>query len=186
MALGRTVLGILRGGAAAAAAAPDTSVAGVYGELEIVADDDGLLLRSGGREIALDALDDDLFVARDSAFGAFPLHVQGDELWHGRRRYVRAGATAPPLPELRAIAGRYRSHNPWTTNFQVVLRGDRPWLVFASAPDGFDDQQPLSAAPDGLFHVGDDPGNPEQLRFDTLVDGRALRAWLSGWPYYRA
>ena len=38
----------------------------------------------------------------------------------------------------------------------------------------------------GLFRVGADPGNPEQLRFDTVVDGSALRAWLSGWPYYRA
>jgi hypothetical protein len=34
--------------------------------------------------------------------------------------------------------------------------------------------------------VSDDPGNPETLRFDTVIDGRALRAWLSGWPYYRA
>jgi hypothetical protein len=31
-----------------------------------------------------------------------------------------------------------------------------------------------------------DAGNPETLRFDTLIGGRTLRAWLSGWPYYRA
>jgi len=36
------------------------------------------------------------------------------------------------------------------------------------------------------LHVGEDEGNAETLRFDTVVDGRALRAWLSGWPYYRA
>jgi hypothetical protein len=33
--------------------------------------------------------------------------------------------------------------------------------------------------------VGDDPGGPEDLRFDIVVDGRPLRAWLSGFPYYR-
>ena len=56
-------------------------------------------------------------------------------------RYVPAGSTPQPLaeppPELRAIAGHYRSHNPWTTNFRVIVRGDRAWLVFASEPDGF-------------------------------------------------
>ena len=112
------------------------------------------------------------------------------ELWHGGRRYVRAGATARRLPEprdeLRAIAGHYRSHNPWTTNFRVQLRGDRPWLFFASAPDGFAAEQELEPLADGSFRVGDDPGNPESLRFDTVVGGRALRAWLSGCPYYRA
>ena len=90
-----------------------------------------------------------------------------------------------PPPELRAIAGHYRSHNPWTTNFRVIVRGDRAWLVFASEPDGFEDEQPLAAAPDGSLRVADDPGNPEHVRFDTEVGGRALRAWLSGWPYYR-
>lgn len=67
----------------------------------------------------------------------------------------------------------------------VALRGDRAWLVFASEPDGFEDEQPLAAAPDGSLRVADDPGNPEHVRFDTEVGGRALRAWLSGWPYYR-
>jgi len=192
MALARTVIGILRDGTAAPHAASNTphdSVIGVYEELEIVPDNDGLLLRAGGRDVTLDELGDDLFVARDSEFDAFPLHVQDAELWHGGRRYVRAGATAPPLrepsAELRAIEGHYRSHIPWTTNFQVVLRGDQPWLVFAAAPDGFDDQQPLTPMANALFRVGTEPENPEHLRFDTVIDGRALRAWLSGWPYYR-
>jgi hypothetical protein len=26
---------------------------------------------------------------------------------------------------------------------------------------------------------------PERLRFDLVIDGRARRAWLSGWDYYR-
>ncbi|CAN5259892.1 hypothetical protein BH18ACT12_BH18ACT12_15210 [soil metagenome] len=163
--------------------------------IEIVAADNGSMLRSGGRDVALQEVDDDLFLTLDAAFDRFHIRVERPEngvteLWHGGRRYVREGAVPRQLPEpsegLLAIAGHYRSHNPWTTNFRVVLRGDRPWLIFAAAPDGFDDEQPLVPSPDGSFRVGEDPGNPEGLRFDTVVDGRALRAWLSGWPYYRA
>jgi CubicO group peptidase (beta-lactamase class C family) len=87
-------------------------------------------------------------------------------------------------PQPSPIAGRYRSHIPWATSLEVVDRGGEPWLLFGSSPDGFDDGQRL--VPDGdLFRVGDDPGNPETMRFDTELDGRTLRAWLSGWPFYR-
>ena len=67
----------------------------------------------------------------------------------------------------------------------MVARGDVPWLLFASAPDGFDDEQPLSRFGRDGFRVGDEPDGPERLRFDTIIDGRATRAWLSGWDYYR-
>jgi hypothetical protein len=153
------------------------------------------VLRSGGQEIELQELDNDLFLAADPAFDRFPIRVQrpmGDtaEVWHGGRRYVLAGTAARPLPEpsneLEAIPGHYRSHNPWTTNFRIVLRGDQPWLIFAGAPDGFDTEQPLIPGDGDSYWVGEDPGNPEAARFDTIIDGRALRAWLSGWPYYRA
>jgi hypothetical protein len=161
---------------------------------EIVADGE-LKLRIGGREVSLEALDEDLFLAPDPTLDRFAVRVDrltnGErELWHGGHRYVRAGLPSRPLPEaraeLRAIVGHYRSHNPWTTNFRVLLRGDQPWLFFAAAPDGFATEQQLVPLADGSFRVGDDCGNPERLSFDALADGRALRAWLSGWPYYRA
>ena len=88
-------------------------------------------------------------------------------------------------PALLAIAGTYRSHDPWTTNFRVIFRGNVPWLCFHSTPDGFDDEQPLRPFGRGGFRVGDDPLGPERLRFDTVIDGHATRAWLSGWDYYR-
>jgi D-alanyl-D-alanine carboxypeptidase len=213
MQLARTLIRIVRDGPnpmppPAATAKPNTGaeaergeLAGVYRadagrseSIELLTREDGLMLRSDGREIALEELEDDLFLAPDAAFDRFPFHVErqpngSPELWHGGRRYVRAGAEPRPLAEpsadLRSIAGHYRSHNPWTTNFRVVLRGDQAWLIFAAPPDGFDPQQPLVPLADGSFRVGADPKNPESLRFDTVLDGRALRAWLSGWPYYR-
>jgi D-alanyl-D-alanine carboxypeptidase len=182
--------------ASSVAATAHEELVGLYEPLlEIVAAANGPMLRHDGRDISLEEWEDDLFVASHADFDRFPLRVErpdgGElELWHGGQRYVRAGAAARPLPEpsaeLEAISGHYRSHNPWTTNFRIVLRGDKPWLIFAGAPDGFDTEQPLLPAENGSFHVGEDEGNPESLRFDTVVDNQALRAWLSGWPYYRA
>ena len=94
-------------------------------------------------------------------------------------------ALAEPSAATLAIAGHYRSHDPWTTNFRVVIRGDVPWLCFPAAPDGFDDEQPLRPIARGGYRVGDDPLGPERLRFDTPIDGHTRRAWLSGWDYYR-
>ena len=96
---------------------------------------------------------------------------------------------APPDPDadpaIKAITGYYRSHDPWTTNFRVVLRGSVPWLLFHSEPDGFEAEQPLQAMARGWFRVGDDRLGPERMRFDTVIDGHTARAWLSGWDYYR-
>jgi hypothetical protein len=199
VALARTAIRIADGEPASAstvAASAHEELAGLYEPaLEIVASENGPLLRHDGRDILLEELADDLFLAPDADFDRFPLRVERltddvMELWHGSQRYVRQGAEARPLPqpsaELEGIAGHYRSHNPWTTNFRIVLRGDRPWLIFPGAPDGLGTEQPLIPSANGSFRVGDDPGNPEALRFDTVVDGRALRASLSGWPYYRA
>lgn len=111
------------------------------------------------------------------------------ELWHGGDRYVRTGATprqlAAPDPALAACAGTYRSHTPWTACFRVVVRGDRPWLTFADPPDGFEEEAPLVPLGDGTYRVGEDPGGPERLTFDTEIEGRPVRALLSCWPYYR-
>jgi CubicO group peptidase (beta-lactamase class C family) len=205
MALARTVIRIADGEPAASTGTATPSaldeLAGTYETdepgcepIELVAAASGPVLRSGHQEIGLQELNSDLFLAPDPAFDRFPIRVERAEdtleLWHGGRRYVRAGTPVRRLPEpsaeLRAIAGHYRSHNPWTTNFRIVLRGDQPWLIFAGPPDGFDTEQPLVPGDAGSYRVGEDPGNPEAVSFDTVVDERALRAWLSGWPYYRA
>ena len=45
---------------------------------------------------------------------------------------------------------------------------------------------PLAPVGDGAFRVGEAEWSPERLRFDTVIDGVAQRALLSGTPYYRA
>jgi CubicO group peptidase (beta-lactamase class C family) len=82
----------------------------------------------------------------------------------------------------RPLLGHYRSHIAWLTNFRVVAREGRlQW--------GFDHlgsvREPLTALADGGFRVGKE-WSPERLRFDSVIDGVAQRAWLSGAAYHRA
>ena len=91
-----------------------------------------------------------------------------------------------PAKERTMLAGTYRSHDPWTPVFQVVERAQELWLVFPTGgPDGFDDEQVLVPMARGWFRAGRERLGPERLRFDTVIDGLAHRAWLSGWDYYR-
>jgi CubicO group peptidase (beta-lactamase class C family) len=95
----------------------------------------------------------------------------------------------PPLvddgscpPEWTAYTGRYRAHNPWLPTFLVAARGG----VLVMGTDWLDgsDRAPMTPIePDG-FRVGEREWSPERLRFDTIIDGRAQRAVLSGTPYY--
>ena len=166
---------------------------GTDASLELLEGHDGVLLRTDRRTLGLDQWDDGLFAVADPGWDRFPLEIAGTttapEIWHGDRLFLPPGTDRRDEPEppaaLHPIVGHYRAHNPWAPQFRVVLRGRRPWLIFATAPDGFDTSQPLNATADGDFQCGDDPDNPERLGFDTVVDGHALRARLSGWPYYR-
>src|SRR5262249_4862211 len=125
---------------------------------------------------------------RDRARGLGPLPARGPRpgavarrpaLPRARRRGHRAGTGAAG----RAARGGRALPLPQPVDDELPRRRAR--RASPAAPDGFLDTQPLTASADGEYRCGDDPGNPESVRFDTIVDGRALRAWLSGWPYYR-
>jgi hypothetical protein len=207
MALARTVVALLAP-ATSAGSLPEpiraTPIVGLVGryrcasgerpDVELRETSDGALeLLTEGRALALEAWDDDRWLVRDLAWDDALLsverHHEGVALWHGDAQFVPLDAPPRPrveLPEpLRPNVGTYRSHNPWCPVFRIVARDDRLRLLFPSAPDGFEDEQPLIKLGDGAFRAGEDPMGPERLRFDTEVEGRSLRAWLSGWPYYR-
>jgi CubicO group peptidase (beta-lactamase class C family) len=86
-----------------------------------------------------------------------------------------------PRQEWSALYGRFRSYNPWLPGFRIVQRGDELALDY---PWGGPKETltPLGAA---HFRVGEE-WSPERLRFDAVVDGRALRANFSGADYYRS
>jgi len=158
-------------------------------EITIEADRGRLVLRRGADRALLEARETDAFFVDHPELVRFLLRFrrEGDrvvEALHGSHRYAREGATIPAAPttppEWEAYAGHYRSHNPWLTNFRVVMRRGALLLI---RPGGEED--PLAPVSDGVFRVGATEHSPERIRFDTILDGKAIRANLSGCDYYR-
>ncbi len=137
----------------------------------------------------LEPLGPDRFIVPHPAFELFPLQFRREndritEASHGGESYVRTGIQGKPAlaspAEWQAYPGHYRSHNPWLSNFRVVLR--KGALVFID-PAGED--EPLYQLEPGLFRIGEDPRSPEFIRFDVVIDGKAMQAILSGGVYSR-
>jgi len=159
---------------------------------------------ASGRQLSLDAdgISTPLHVLGGDSFGSdapgrdrFPFAFERQDgivtsVAYGGDWYVNgahAGEPPPPLPAAwLPFPGRYRSHNPWLTSFDVVSRRGRLWLITPTESDGFDGAEPLVPARDGWFQLGEDEREPEFMRFDCVVDGVALEATLSTGPYYRA
>ncbi|GCD98600.1 serine hydrolase domain-containing protein [Embleya hyalina] len=88
-----------------------------------------------------------------------------------------------PPAKWQSVVGHYRGYNPWLSNIRVQCSGGRLWVWqgdFAS-----DLGEPLVPLPDGGFRIGEDERSPERLVFDVVLDGKATRATLSGYPLYR-
>ena len=106
------------------------------------------------------------------------------EAVYGGERFVRfpyRGQTSFEYPiEWKAYPGHYRSHNPWLSNFKVVLRKGKLFFIFS-----FGEEEPLHQLEPGLFHIGDDARSPEFIRFDVMINGKTMQAILSGGVYNR-
>lgn len=154
--------------------------------LRLVADGTGLLLKSGDVTMPLESMGDDLFFANHPEFARFPLRVErrGDAVAavsHGARWYAAGTATPPSKPhppEWDAYPGHYRTTHPWFNNFRIVVRRGTLYLV---GPGG--NETTLEPIGPGVFKEAGE--SAERIRFDSLVEGQALRADLSGVAYYR-
>ncbi len=167
--------------------------AGVYrsaaGEsLVFVAAGDSLLLVRGTRRDPLERFEEDAFLGPVPDFRLFPIRFGRDsqgvtEVWYGGDWYAGArhsGSPPPAAPRAwQAFVGHYRIMQPWEPSFRVVIRrGALIWI----GPDGAEES--LTPMAPREFRVGED-GSPERLRFEDVVDGRALKAVYSGMAYYR-
>jgi CubicO group peptidase (beta-lactamase class C family) len=88
---------------------------------------------------------------------------------------------ADPLAEYARFYGRFRSYNPWLPGFRVEQRQSG-----LTASLAWGDDKPLARLGEAEFRLGEEEWSPERLRFEAFVDGRALRANLSGERYYRS
>lgn len=148
-----------------------------------------LIVVRGGDRVALEGRGEDCFYVPHPDFARHLLRFgredgQVAEAFHGSDWYVNErynGPTCFDFPtEWAAYPGHYRSHNPWYTNFRVVMRKGQ---LFLEEPCG--DEEVLVPLGHGVFRIGHEERSPERLCFDTILSGRALRANLSGCYYYR-
>ncbi|MGH9349247.1 MAG: serine hydrolase domain-containing protein [Vicinamibacterales bacterium] len=140
-----------------------------------------------GRLALLERRGRDVFYLNDPAWYTFLLRFEREHgavigFSHGgdwfSRSDRRAPASPPHPPEWNAYPGHYRTTHAWFNNFRIVLRRGALYLV---PPDGGETKmEPLGS---GLFKEGG--LSAERLRFDSIVEGQALRANLSGVDYYR-
>jgi hypothetical protein len=155
----------------------------------IVALDGELELEYSGERALLERRGKDCFYVPHPDFSRFLLRFGREEgqiveAFHGSDWYANERYTGPTgfdvPPEWAAFPGHFRSHNPWYSNFRVILCKGRLLLVH---PWG--DEERLVPLADGEFRVGDDETSPERLRFGTTLGGQAIRANLSGCDCYR-
>mgnify|MGYP002640388382 CR=1 FL=1 len=156
---------------------------------ELRMEDGRLALGFGSATVSLEKRSPDVFLVPHPDFDLFPLRLErendeGTGVSYGGERFAREGypqKAASPYPrEWEAYPGHYRSHNPWFSNFRVVLRDGL--LVFIE-PNG--DEEELHHLEFGLFRIGAEVSSPESVRFDVILDGKAMRAILSGGTYSR-
>ena len=170
----------------------DDYVGQYYGEnnsFTLTSKDARLYLDIETATVLLEPLGPDKFFVPHPAFELYPLQIlrendQISEAIHGGERYIRDRYKEEPAfdvpAEWCAYPGHYRSHNPWLSNFRIVLRKGE--LVFVYP---FGEEEPLQQLEPGLFRLGNDPHSPEFIRFDVIIGGKAMQADFSGGIYSR-
>jgi CubicO group peptidase (beta-lactamase class C family) len=157
--------------------------------LTLVAEEERLMLRYDDERVTLERRGPNSFYVDHPDFALFLLHFgrEKEEVveafhgpdWYTNERYTDAMTFDHPQ-EWDAYPGHYRSHNPWLSNFRIILR--KGALVLVNPPG---DEEPLALLGNGVFRVGEDERSPERIRFDAIINGQALRANLSGGECYR-
>jgi CubicO group peptidase (beta-lactamase class C family) len=158
-------------------------------KLTLTADRNRLYLDHRAMRIPLERRGTDAFFVNHPDFALFLLRFarnaqkQPAEVSYGGDWYVNAKYQGPqafvPPEGWRVFPGHYRTQHQWFNNFRIVLRKDELWLV---SPSGGEEK--LLPLDGGVFAVGGHDSG-ERIRFDTIVDGEALRADFAGVHFYR-
>jgi D-alanyl-D-alanine carboxypeptidase len=161
-----------------------------HGELALIADGGRLLLANQGEPVPLVRQKGDRFVVAHPEFERFLLSFEREGIevtfvthgdrWWGSDRYVGPAAFRPPNG-WEAVAGHWRSHNPWYSNFRILPRRGSLRFLWGWGEEDWE----LVALPGGHFRVGAEEWSPRRIRFDSIIHGMATRAVLDGAPYYR-
>ncbi|MFN2499916.1 MAG: serine hydrolase domain-containing protein [Pyrinomonadaceae bacterium] len=154
-------------------------------KLVLTSQGDKLLLQHAGAAIILEQAAPDLFFVKHPDWDLFLLgfsREQGKvvEAFHGARWWTSAGYTGAKTfqypAEWDAYAGHYRSDSPWYGSTRLVVRKGK-LLV-----EGL---QPLEPVEPLIFRVAGQSVDVDRVVFDTIIDGRAMRATYSGIEFFR-
>jgi CubicO group peptidase (beta-lactamase class C family) len=168
-------------------------------DLRVDIDGGGLRITVGDAQATLerDPLSDpgDLFAVVHPELERFQLRFGRDgdgrvvEAFHGNSWYRGeryAGPEPAPAPEAwLAYPGLYRNDDPWLPALQVTLRKGRLAVSFpVELGDGAEEGE-LEPLDGGWFAAGE-TWEPRRIRFDRMVDGRAVVAEFNGGRWFRS
>jgi CubicO group peptidase (beta-lactamase class C family) len=158
--------------------------------LTLGAEEGHLILRYGDESVMLERRGSNQFYVDHPDFALFLLGFRREdgevvEVFNGPDWYIndryKGSTTFDYPPDWDAYPGHYCSHNPWLTNFRIILRKGRLTLVYPSG-----EEESLVPVGDGTFRVGEDHLSPERIRFDVILNNQSLRANFSCGEYYRS
>jgi D-alanyl-D-alanine carboxypeptidase len=170
---------------------------GPAGSVTFVSIHNQLFLKSAQGNIPLERMVNDVFraVGGDAA-GVHPFvfarsgpdgkggvtNVSQGARWYAAKNFTEP--LQPPAPkEYASYVGHFVSNGPEGPVARVFVRNGR--LMMLLSEDEEATPEPLQALAPGLFRIGDADYSPERARFDSVVDGQALRLLISGVPLYR-
>ncbi len=154
-------------------------------KLELTADGEQLILEHKGQRIVLEQAGKDRFIVKHPDFERFALSFGREkdlvvEAFHGATWWTNDRYRGPKSfdypREWDSYIGRYRSDSPWYGSTRVMLRKGRLTL---------DGELPLVPVEPGVFRPDGDSGSIERITFDTLIDGKTIRANYSGIDFFR-
>jgi D-alanyl-D-alanine carboxypeptidase len=157
-------------------------------ELRVVAKGKRLLI-DGRSPTLLESRGKDEFFASSPDYNLFLIRFGRKdgkvvEVTYGPDWYIRESYAGPKAfkhsRRWEAYPGHFRTHNPWISNFRIILRKGALSIVEPSGKE-----QPLVPLGEDAFRIGVDVRSPETIKFDMLLDGKAMRATLSGCECYR-
>lgn len=157
--------------------------------LEFAAAGRRLTVKHNGAAVPLVRVREDTFQVESGDMAAHYFVFARDagkvtELSYGSDWYTNRAYTGPKQfdtpPDFTAYAGRYVNHNPEDDEVHVFLRKGQLFLA-----TGMDGGQRLIPAGPATFRPAAPDFTPERVSFDSIVEGHALRLFLSGMPMYR-
>jgi D-alanyl-D-alanine carboxypeptidase len=164
--------------------------------LQFVSVQDRLFLKTEHANIPLERMGTNLFRAAGDAVGFYPFvfgrsgtegkgkvtNVSQGALWYAAAGFPESLQPTTPK-EYASYVGHFVNNGPEGPVARVFIRNGRLMMLLSEDEDATAESlEPLGP---GQFRIGKADYSPERARFDTLVEGHALRLFVSGVPLYR-